>query len=305
MKKVTILVPCCNEEQVLPVLLQQLREIIDAQNLYRWEILFVNDGSTDGTLALIRAYQKQYTFIHYIDLSRNFGKEIAMMAGLDFVDSDAVIIMDADLQHPPHVIPELLHFWEEGFDDVAAQRRSLAEASLFKNISSKLFHFVLSRAARTPIQEHVGDFRLLDRICIDALCQIRDAQRYAKGLYSWIGFKKKIVLYDEPRRTIGQGKFGVSQLLNLAIEGITSFTFAPLRFAFFIGLSFVAGSVLFLLCRLIVGSEVELSSSSLILFSLFFIGGIQLVTIGILGEYIGRMFFESKPRPPYLIREQA
>ncbi|MFZ4455614.1 MAG: glycosyltransferase family 2 protein [Bacteroidales bacterium] len=305
MKKITILVPCCNEEQVLPLLIQHLLEIIDSQNQYRWEILFVNDGSTDGTLPLIKSYQKEHNLIHFIDLSRNFGKEIAMMAGLDNIDSDAVIIMDADLQHPPQVIPELLHFWEEGFDDVAAQRRSLAEASLSKNISSKVFHFILSRVARTPIQEHVGDFRLLDRICIDAMCQIRDAQRYAKGLYSWIGFRKKIVMYDEPRRSIGKGKFGFSQLLNLAIEGITSFTFAPLRIAFFIGLAFIVGSVSFILFKLFNESGIELSSQALILFSLFFIGGIQLLTIGILGEYIGRMFFESKPRPPYLIREQV
>ena len=305
MKKVTILVPCCNEEQVLPLLLRHLFEIIASQNQYRWEILFVNDGSTDNTLQLVKSFQKEHNFIHFIDLSRNFGKEIAMMAGLDHVDADAVIIMDADLQHPPQVIPELLHFWEEGFDDVAAQRKSLAEASLFKNISSKLYHFILSRAARTPIQEHVGDFRLLDRICIDAMCQIRDAQRYAKGLYSWIGFRKKIVMYDEPRRSVGKGKFGVLQLLNLAIEGITSFTITPLRFAFFAGLFFVFSSLVYLITNFIIHSTFELSTQSLILFSLFFIGGIQLVAVGILGEYIGRMFFEAKPRPPYLIREKA
>lgn len=303
MKLITILIPCCNEEQALPVLINQLQQIIDSHKSYAWEILFVNDGSVDNTLSIIKDFRKSNSCIRYIDLSRNFGKEIAMMAGIDHANGDALIIMDADLQHPPHVIPEFLKYWEEGYDDVAAQRKSLSEASLFKNISSKVFHAMLSRAARTPIQEHVGDFRLLDKKCIEAMRQIRDAYRYTKGLYSWIGFRKKIVMYDEPRRKIGVGKFGFRQLMNLAIAGITSFTIAPLRFAAYMGGVLALVSLCYLGYILLFANPSGLSELKLILFSIYFIGGLLLVSLGVAGEYIGRMFFESKPRPPYLIRE--
>ncbi|MDD2798951.1 MAG: glycosyltransferase family 2 protein [Bacteroidales bacterium] len=305
MKKVSILIPCRNEEQVLPLLVERLDLLIESSTNYQWEILFVNDGSTDSTLNLIKSYREKKNYIRYIDLSRNFGKEIAMMAGLDFVEADAVVIMDADLQHPPEIIPELLQFWEEGYDDVAAQRKSLADATLFKNISSKVFHAILSRVSKTPIQEHVGDFRLLDRVCIDAMCQIRDAQRYTKGLYSWIGFKKKIVMYDEPLRSHGKGKFGFNQLMDLAIEGITSFTIAPLRLSLFLGVFFLVLSFGFLFFGNSFNIEWLAQTQPIVLFAIVFMGGIQLLTIGILGEYLGRMFYEAKPRPPYLIREKV
>lgn len=303
-KKVSILIPCYNEEQVLPLLFARLEQLFASLPQYSWELLFVNDGSADQTLAVIKEYRQHHNFVRYIDLSRNFGKELAMMAGLDFVDADCTIIMDADLQHPPEVIPELLQYWELGFDDVAAQRRSLAQASLFKNISSKLFHKIFSKVVKTPIQEHVGDFRLLDRMCVDAMKQIRDAHRYTKGLYSWIGFRKKIVMYDEPLRTVGKGKFSLFQLINLGVEGFTSFTIFPLRIAFFMGLFFVFLSLILLLFFGLISSEFEFNNETIIIFSIFFLGGIQLLSIGILGEYIGRMFMEVKPRPAYLVREK-
>ncbi len=306
-KKISLLIPAYNEEEVLLLLYHRLIKLVDSFPNYDWEILFINDGSIDNTISILRDLSQQDDSVKYIDFSRNFGKEIAMMAGFDYVSGDAVIILDADLQHPPEVIPEMLKYWEEGYDDVAAKRKSVDGETYLKKATSRLFYRILSKLARLPIQQDTGDFRLLDRKCIESIKQLRETQRYTKGFYGWIGFNKKIILFDQSPRLAGKTKWNYFQLINLAIEGITSFTVTPLRISTLLGLiisffSFFYGSII-IIKSYFYGDPVR--GYPTLIVAILFLGGIQLLSIGILGEYIGRIFNESKNRPPYLIKEKS
>lgn len=303
-KKITIILPAYNEQACFPLLEQCMAQVLTDNPAYDWEFLLVNDGSTDETLEhMIRLRHADPEHWSYIDLSRNYGKEVAMMAGFDYAKGDAVIIMDADMQHPISVIPEMLSWWEQGYDDVYAQRRTSNEA-WFKKWSSRRYYSLLQRLTRVPIQKNTGDFRLLDRTCIDALKEMRESERNTKGLYSWIGFRKKGIYYDQLERTQGTTKWKFSQLVNLAINGLTSYTVAPLRIAMYlgIGVSIVAFvyMVYILISTLIFGDPV--AGYPTIMVTILFLGGIQLLTLGILGEYLGRIFNETKKRPGYFIR---
>ena len=189
MKKISILIPCFNEEQSLPLLLPDLHKLMDSQTAYEWEVLFVNDGSLDGTLDLLRQYCQQDSRINYVSLSRNFGKEAAMLAGFDHVQCDCMVIIDADLQDPPELIPEMVKWWEQGYEDVYARRKSRGRESWLRKCLSMLFYRMLQQSSRFDVLQNVGDFRLLDRRCINALKQMRESERYTKGMFSWIGFK--------------------------------------------------------------------------------------------------------------------
>jgi len=217
-------------------------EVIRGIPDYDFEFVFVNDGSRDGTLAIMRELRAQDARVSYVNLSRNFGKEIAMIAGIDYLQGDAAVIMDADLQDPPELIPEMISWWEKDYDDICAKRRSRAGETFFKKWSSHAFYRILQHLTNIPIQPDVGDFRLLDKQCLNALRLMRESQRYTKGLFSWIGFNKKEILFDRDARAAGKTKWNYWKLMNLAIEGITSFTIAPLRAASFLGciLAFVA-----------------------------------------------------------------
>ncbi|MBR0195365.1 MAG: glycosyltransferase family 2 protein [Paludibacteraceae bacterium] len=303
-KKITILLPAYNEEACFDLLQECMNQVLKENPAYDWEFLLVNDGSTDGTLdKMIALHHADPQHWSYIDLSRNYGKEKAMMAGFDYAKGDAVIIMDADMQHPISAIPEMLQWWEEGYDDVYAQRRSSQE-TWFKRKTSQWYYSLLQRMTRVPIQKNTGDFRLLDRTCIEALRQMRESERNTKGLYSWIGFKKKSIYYDQLERQQGASKWKLSQLLNLAINGLTSYTVAPLRIAMYlgIGVSFVAFIYLIyiLITTLLYGDPV--AGYPTIMVTILFLGGVQLLTIGVLGEYLGRIFNETKNRPGYFIR---
>jgi glycosyltransferase involved in cell wall biosynthesis len=303
MKKVSILVPCYNEEQSLPLLYDALSNEMDQLIDYDWELLFVNDGSKDNTMTILASMREKDKRVNYLDLSRNFGKENAMLAGFDYVTGDCMILMDADLQDPPSLIPELLKEWENGFQDVYARRRDRGKESWLRKKFSILFYRILDHSTRFDILQNVGDFRLLDRQCIDALCQMRETERYTKGMFCWIGFNKKEVVFDRGDRKVGDSKWNFKSLFNLAIEGITSFTTAPLRFSTIIGFvialcAFMAG--LFYLVKTIVFGDQVRGFTTLIVFISFF-GGLQLMAIGILGEYLGRIFNEVKGRPVYLV----
>ena len=229
MKKITIIIPAYNEEESLPYLYERLEKLMDSNKNYEFEILFVNDGSKDKTIELIKQYREKDKRISYVDFSRNFGKEIAMMAGLDYAKGDAVIFMDADLQDPPELIPELIKYWEEGYDDVYAKRKSRAGETFLKKFTSKMYYKVLQSLTNVPIQKDTGDFRLLDRRCVNALKKMRETQRCSKSMFSWIGYNKKEVLYDRDPRIAGKTKWNYKKLVDLAIDGITSFTTSPLR----------------------------------------------------------------------------
>ncbi len=302
-KLISVLIPAYNEEAVLPLLVERLDVLVRDNDTYNFEFLFVNDGSRDRTLEMIEAYAKKDHTISYINLSRNFGKEIAMIAGFDYVKGDAMVIIDADLQDPPELIPEMIKFWEEGYDDVFARRRSRAGESLLKKKTSNWYYKILQSSTRIPIQVDTGDFRLLDRRCIDALKAFRESERYTKGMFSWIGYRKKEILYDRDPRAAGETKWNYSKLINLAIDGITSFTTAPLRLSTYFGalVSSVAFLyIAYLLIRPLFGVPTGGGYSSLMAVILF-LGGVQLLSLGIIGEYIGRIFNETKQRPLYFV----
>lgn len=304
-KKISILVPCYNEEKSLPLLYPELKNLMDKESSYDWEILFVNDGSKDNTLQIIKALRAADDRLCYVNLSRNFGKENAMLAGFDYVTGDCMIIMDADLQDPPSLIPQMLKYWEEGYKDVYAKRANRGKESWFRKKMSLLFYQILDHSTRFDVLQNVGDFRLLDRQCIEALKHLRESERYTKGLFCWIGFEKKEIIFDRGDRVAGDSNWNFWSLFNLAIEGICSFTTAPLRFATIIGAITAFGAFCFLLFyigkTLIFGDPVQGFTS--LISVILFLGGIQLICIGILGEYIGRVFHETKKRPTYLASE--
>jgi glycosyltransferase involved in cell wall biosynthesis len=305
MKRISILIPCYNEEKSLPLLYPELKALMDSQSDYEWEVLFVNDGSRDNTLNLIKALQVADGRINYVDLSRNFGKENAMLAGFDYATGDCMVIMDADLQDPPSLIPQMLEYWEQGYEDVYAKRANRGKESWLRKKLSLLFYKILDHSTRFDVLQNVGDFRLLDRCCIDALKQLRESERYTKGMFCWIGFKKKEIVFDRADRVAGESNWSFWSLFNLAIEGITSFTTAPLRLATICGffVAFIAFCMmLFYGFKTLVWGDPVQGFTTLIVVTLF-LGGVQLLSIGILGEYIGRIFNETKHRPTYLVSE--
>ena len=306
MKKISILVPCHNEQENIEKLYDALVESIAKINGYQWEIVFVDDGSFDDTLSRIKQLRERDERVCFISLSRNFGKENAMLAGIDHITGDAVIIMDADLQHPPHLMAEMIAEWESGFDDVYAERLNRGKESWLRRKLSMLYYRLLQRMAKVDVLPNVGDFRLLDRKCIDSLKKLRETQRYTKGLYCWIGFKKKKISFQQADREKGKSSFSYHRLFNLAIEGITSYTTAPLRISTVVGI--VVSLVAFIyMCYVLVktilyGEPVQGYPTLVIL--ILFLGGVQLLSLGIIGEYLGRVFHETKNRPVYLISEQ-
>ena len=305
MKKITIIIPAYNEEESLPPLYERLEKLMNSMGNYEFEILFVNDGSKDNTINLIKEYRQKDERISYVDFSRNFGKEIAMIAGLDYATGDCVIFMDADLQDPPELVPELVKYWEEGYDDVYAKRNSRKGETWLKKFTSKMYYRVLQHLTNVPIQKDTGDFRLLDRRCVNALKKMRESQRNSKSMFSWIGYKKKEVLYDRDPRIAGQTKWNYKKLVDLAIDGITSFTTSPLRISTYISIpTFIVLFIYFIyvIVKCIITSTAIQAYQAIILLILFF-SGVQILLFGIIGEYLGRIFNESKDRPLYLVNE--
>ena len=302
MKKVTILLPAYNEEASFPLIAKCMEKVVRDNSNYEWEFLMVNDGSTDNTLQQMVKLHQMDSRYNYIDLSRNYGKEVAMMAGFDYATGDAVIIMDADMQHPIDVIPEMLKYWEEGYDDVYAQRQNSHESWL-KRKTSHWYYKLLQSLTRVPIQKDTGDFRLLDRSCVEALKQMRESERNTKGMYSWIGFRKKGIFYQQQERQEGKSKWSVMSLVNLALNGILSYTTAPLRLASVLGIIVSLAAFLYLIYIIIItnlyGDPVQ--GYPTIMVTVLFLGGVQLLSLGILGEYLGKVFNEVKHRPGYFI----
>ena len=304
MKKISILIPCYNEEKSLPLLYPELVKLMDANQNYEWELMFVNDGSRDNTLQELIKLRQQDKRVNYVDLSRNFGKETAMLAGFDYVTGDCMVIIDADLQHPPTLIPDMIKLWEQGYDDIYAKRKTRGKESWLRKRLSLQFYKILQSSSRFDVLQNVGDFRLLDRSCINALKKMRESERYTKGMYCWIGFKKKEIEFVQGDRVAGESSWNYRGLFSLAIDGITSFTNAPLRISAIVG--FVVSMFAFLYMiyvffkALIYGDPVQGYPTLVIL--ILFLGGIQLLSLGIIGEYIGRIYNETKNRPDYIVR---
>ena len=305
MKKISILIPCYNEEQSLPLLYPELVKLMDSEPNYEWELMFVNDGSRDNTLTVLQQLRGQDQRVNYVDLSRNFGKEAAMLAGFDHVTGDCMVIIDADLQHPPKLIHGMIHLWEQGYDDVYAKRKTRGKESWLRKRLSLQFYKILQSSSRFDVLQNVGDFRLLDRCCINALKQMRESERYTKGMYSWIGFRKKDIEFEQGDRQAGKSSWNYKQLFSFAIDGITSFTNVPLRISTIVGFIVSLFAFLYMIYvfikALIYGDPVQGYPTLVIL--ILFLGGIQLLSLGIIGEYIGRIYNETKNRPDYIVRE--
>lgn len=306
-RTLTVMVPCYNEQESLPTLFDRMNSLIAAApERLRYTILFVDDGSKDNTRQLIREYASQHPdYVEYLFLSRNFGKEKAMYAGITHTQTDGLVIIDADLQDPPELIPEMAELWFQGYEDVYARRRSREGESWLKKATSRWYYSLLQKISGVAIQRDTGDFRLLDRKCIDALQRLDESERNSKALFSWIGFKKIEFLYDRDKRVAGTTKWNYPKLFHLAMDGITSFTIAPLKIATWAG-SLVSAAAflyaLFLIVRTLVsGIDVPGYASTMVV--MLFLGGVQLLCLGIIGEYLGRIFMQTKHRPNYLIEE--
>lgn len=300
-KKITIVIPSYNEEQMIDILYERLVKLREDMPNYAFEFLFVNDGSKDKTLEKIKNLREKDKDIFFVSFSRNFGKEIAMLAGMDYSTGDAVCFIDADLQDPPELIKELVAEWEKGYDDVYARRKSREGESFLKKFTAHSYYRIVNNMSRYEIQVDTGDFRLLDRRVINALKKVREESRNTKNIFSWVGYKKKEVLFDRPERVAGETKWNYKSLVNLAIDGITSVTTRPLRIASFTGFITLMFSIIYLLIILI--SNTQILPHRIVIFTLSFLFALNFIFLGIIGEYLARVFVETKDRPVYLVDE--
>ncbi len=299
---ISVVVPAYNEAAVLPNFIARTKAVLEATGA-SWEIVFSDDGSHDETAALVRQFHALDCRIGLVSLSRNFGKEIAMTAGLDQARGQAVVVIDADLQDPPELIPSLIARWKEGYDVVYARRTERDGESAVKRATAHLFYRVMNHLADRPIPADVGDFRLMSRRAVDALLQLRERHRFMKGLFTWVGFRQVEILYTRAPRAAGDTKWNYWRLWNFSIEGITSFSIRPLQFASYMGFVIAvaaAGYAFYIVLRTLLYGNPVAGYPSLLAIVLF-LGGVQLITLGIIGEYIGRIFNETKQRPLYVI----
>jgi len=300
----SVVVPAYNEQEVLPRFHDRLVPVMDQVGL-PWEVVYVNDGSRDGTLAVMLGLRDADPRVAVINLSRNFGKEIALTAGLDHAAAaEAVIVIDADLQDPPEVIPDLIAAWRRGFDIAYAKRRAREGETWLKKATAAAFYRVMQRVGgKVDLPADTGDFRLISRRALDALLALREQHRFMKGLFAWVGFPSTPVLYDRAPRAAGETKWNYWRLWNLSLEGITAFTVGPLKVATYLGLftAIVAGiyGVQLIIRTILFGNPVAGYPSLMAV--VLFLGGVQLMTLGIIGEYLGRVFNETKGRPLYIV----
>lgn len=303
--KLTLICPCYNEEDVIDIFIFKLIDIIEDIKL-SYEIIIVNDGSKDNTLEKVKELKETFPCIKILNLSRNFGKEAALTAGLDKALGKAIIPIDVDFQDPPELIPKLILKWQEGYDIVLAKRIDRSNDQILKSLSAKYFYKVHNQISDVIIPENVGDFRLISRKVLKSLKKLPENQRFMKGIFAWVGYKTATVEYKREKRKAGNGNFNGWKLWNFAIDGITSFSTLPLRIWLYIGvfisvLSFIYGTIIVIKTLFF---EIDVPGYASILTSILFLGGIQLVGIGVLGEYIGRIYLESKKRPTYIIESE-
>ncbi|WP_100331238.1 glycosyltransferase family 2 protein [Bacillus xiapuensis] len=303
MSLISIIIPAYNEEENIQLVYEQVKKEF-AGIPYEFEMLFIDDASTDETLAKIKQLTAKTPKVKYISFSRNFGKEAAIYAGLRHVSGRAVIIMDADLQHPPSLIPQLIQGFEEGFDQVIARRNRNGEHFMRKWLSSTYYRLI-NKIVDVKLEDGVGDFRLLSDRAVKAVLSLNEGERFSKGLFSWIGMEQKIVDYDNVLRENGQTKWTISKLFNYGLDGLISFNNRPLRICFYSGaiilmLSLIYSAVTFIQ---ILQNGIDVPGYFTIITAVLILGGIQLLSLGVIGEYIGRIYYETKKRPPYLIQE--
>lgn len=302
---ISVVIPCYNEQENIDSLFLRLNEV-RVRVALPFEFIFVNDGSTDATLKKLENLAAIHTFVKVVDLSRNFGHQLAITAGIEHAQGEAVVIIDADLQDPPELIAELLKKWREGYDVVYAVRKSRRGETLFKKMTAKMFYRLLDRITDIPIPLDTGDFRLMDRRVVDELVRIRDRHRFVRGLVSWVGFRQIGLPYVRDERLAGQTKYPFKKMLKFSLDGITSFSYKPLQWATKLG--FVASlSGFFLIVVLVymrLFTPLTIQGWTSLMVAVLFIGGIQLLMLGVLGEYIGRIYDEVRERPLYIVRKR-
>lgn len=305
MKLLSVIVPCYNESLVLNNTFQEIKKVLEKikrDKHYEYEILFINDGSTDETLNIIMNLSQHHKEIKYISFSRNFGKESAMIAGLENSKGDAVVIMDADLQHPPYLIDEMIDKYEQGYDQVIARRNRHGEKFLRKWIT-KIYYKWVNNLMDVELADGIGDFRLLSRNAVDAIINMPEYNRFSKGIFSWIGFRKTVINYENKERVVGESKWNFKSLLNYAFEGVLSFNNAPLRLIIYLGVIVTTLSVLYILYSFIriILFGIDVPGYFTLISAILLLGGIQLISTGIIGEYVGRIYYEVKNRPKYIV----
>jgi len=302
-QRLTLVIAAHNEALALPRLHPRLRAVLDGLHDIDGRVLYVDDGSSDATWAVMQALADADPCVGVLRLSRNFGKEAALTAGLDFVDSGAGMILDADGQDPPELIPEFVALWRQGYDNVYGTRLARDGESWLKRSTAAAFYRVIGRLSKTPIPADTGDFRLLSPRALQALGQLRERHRFMKGLFGWVGFRRKALPYHRHARLVGQSKFGLWKLWNFALEGITGFSTAPLRVTTYLGL--LTASVAFVFAVWVVAKAAlygdRVAGWPTMMAAILFLGGVQLIALGLIGEYLGRLYDESKQRPLYLV----
>jgi len=300
----SLVVPAYNEQEVLPAFHRRATAALEGLEL-PYEIIYVNDGSGDNTMSVLSELQRQDNHVVVIGLSRNFGKEIALTAGLDHSRGEAVVVIDADLQDPPELMGELVRKWREGYDVVYARRTRREGETFLKRVTAHMFYRIISRVSRVQLPQDTGDFRLLSRRVVVALSTLREQHRFMKGLFAWVGFAQTAVPYRRDPRAAGKTKWNYWKLWNFALEGITSFTIAPLKIATYVGLAVAAGAFLYasiIVYKTVVHGDPVRGYPSLMV-TVLFLGGVQLLFIGVIGEYLGRIFNEAKGRPLYFVAQ--
>lgn len=302
--ELSLVVPVFNEVETVALFVDSVSEVFSSCEQIALEMVFVNDGSTDDTLSCLLRLQESDDRIKVVDLSRNFGKEAALTAGLEACTGKLIVPLDVDLQDPPELIPEMIKKWQEGYEVVLGRRVNRDSDSWAKRSSANWFYRIHNKIATPKIPENVGDFRLMDRCVVDALKEFPESRRFMKGLFAWVGFRTAVIEYSRPERSAGVSKFNGWKLWNFALEGLTSFSTDPLRVWTYLGVAVSAISFLlaaFIVMRVIIHG-VDVPGYASLMVTVTFLGGLQLIGIGVLGEYLGRTYMESKRRPVYLVR---
>lgn len=304
MKKVDLIVPCFNENQVLNMFYTETSKVIKDIAGYNFNFIFVDDGSSDNTLDILKDFADKNKNVQYISFSRNFGKESAMYAGIKNSSGDYVLILDADLQHPPRLIPEMLTAMEEGYDCCAANRATRDGDPPLRTFFTRRFYRLVNKISEVDMPDGAGDFRMMNRAMVNAVIAMSEVQRFSKGIFSWVGFKTKWIKFENVERAAGETKWNFWKLFSYAIDGITAFSTFPLKVASYIGVLTASSAFIYLLCvivkTLIYGKDLPGYASTITL--ILFIGGMLMLACGILGEYIAKIYLEVKNRPVYIIR---
>lgn len=307
MKRVSLVVPCYNEEEMVSLFYSKLAEVTNEIKGYDFEFIFVDDGSSDNTLSELKKLNENYNNINFISFSRNFGKESAILAGLKNANGDLIVLMDADLQHPPMLIKEMLYYIEEGYDSVACKRAKRKGEAKFRNYFSKKFYKIINKISDIKITEGATDFRIVTRDMLNSILEINEYHRFTKGIFEWVGYNTKWIEYESEERVAGETKWSFWSLFGYAIEGIVSFSTFPLKLSSIVGIVVSILSFLYFIIEftktIIVGIDMPGYTSTICIIT--FLGGIQLIFLGIIGEYLARTYIETKRRPLYFIKEKS